>query len=222
MEEKKAIKVSLSTLFLIIAIIIIVAMACYIYLERSKFNDEVAKLQENVTNMENMVNSQEEKIKSISNTINSDNSSVKNNNINSTDNSNIEDNNVDELTNIYNECEKRIEGVVYRRDDGGSSGFLIKNGILYSGEQRASGITGSVKYVVPINKQIHKSIALTENGKLYINKEEDFLYGNTFESFLPNYNILEILQIPDEKEYKFLCSNGKIINMDGTIYKNLI
>lgn len=81
MEEKKSIKVSLSTVFLILAIIAIIVMACYIYLDKTNSNKEIAELEANAVNMQNTINDLQGKINSISNTINSDKvSDDKNNN----------------------------------------------------------------------------------------------------------------------------------------------
>lgn len=216
MEEKKTIKISLSTVLLFLAILVIIVMGYYIYTEKTNYNKEIADLEANTAEMKNTIDNLQGKIDS-SNTINTDN------------NSSVENENNYNTTKIYNECEKQCKGVVYRRETGESSGFFIKNGILYSGEEnktetqaKTSGITENVKYVVPLDKQINKTIALTEDGKLYINKEENGLYGNSFERLLPSYNILEILQLPNEEEFKFLSLDGKIINMNGTVYLNLL
>lgn len=217
MEEKKSLKISLSTTLLFLAILVIIVMAYYIYTEKTNYNKQISELEANTTNMQNTIDNLQGKIDSMLNTINSDN------------NSSVENDNTDNATKIYNECEKQCKGVVYRRETGESSGFFIKNGILYAGKEdmvetqtKTSGITENVKYVVPLNKQINKTIALTEDGKLYINKEENGLYGNSFERLLSSYDILEILQLPNEKEFKFLCSDGKIIDINGTVYLNLL
>ena len=59
MEEKKVTKVSMSTFFLIIAIIVIGVMAFFIYKfndDKTKANNEVADLKNQVTNLQNTVN----------------------------------------------------------------------------------------------------------------------------------------------------------------------
>ena len=72
MEEKKSLKISLSTFFLFIAIIVIILMACYIYKEKTNSNKEIADLEANSVNMQNTIDDLQGKIDSISNTINSD------------------------------------------------------------------------------------------------------------------------------------------------------
>lgn len=48
MEEKKPIKISLSTFFLIIAIIVIITMGCYIFINNSNITKEMNNLKSNV------------------------------------------------------------------------------------------------------------------------------------------------------------------------------
>ena len=47
MEEKKSLKISLSTFFLILAIIVIIIMAYYIYITKKESNKEIDDLKEN-------------------------------------------------------------------------------------------------------------------------------------------------------------------------------
>lgn len=83
MEEKKSTNISLSTALLIISILIIIFMAYYIYVEKTKANNEISKLEINATEMEKTISNLQEKIDTISNTIN--NTSVEVNNSQSND-----------------------------------------------------------------------------------------------------------------------------------------
>lgn len=74
MEEKKGIKVSLSTVFLILALIVIIAMAYYIYVEKINADKEIATLESNAVEMQNTIKDLQDKIDTISNTINSNTS----------------------------------------------------------------------------------------------------------------------------------------------------
>ena len=60
MEEKKETKISLSTVFLIIAIFIIIIMALYIYTDKTKSDEEIAKSEINTINMENTTSNLQE------------------------------------------------------------------------------------------------------------------------------------------------------------------
>ncbi len=71
MEEKKTTKISLSTFFLILAIIAICVMGFFIYKlndDKTKESEKVSELNKQITSFENTVNSLQEKIDTISNT----------------------------------------------------------------------------------------------------------------------------------------------------------
>ena len=130
----------------------------------------------------------------------------------------------DNALSIDDKLEKEYGEVKYRRETEASSGFFIKDGALYSGEvnieetqSKVTGINGEVKYVVPLDKQVNKTIALTKNNELYINIEENGLYGNSFEKILTDYEIIEILEISGEDEFKFLTLDEKVVNLDGKV-----
>lgn len=89
MEEKKSIKISLSTLFLILALIVIAFMAYYIYTEKTNANKEIETLEANAVEMQNTIKDLQDKIDTISNTINSNNSNEDNNTTNTSDNNRI-------------------------------------------------------------------------------------------------------------------------------------
>lgn len=68
MEEKKTVKISLSTLFLIVALIVIVAMAYYIYTEKTNTNKEISTLEINAITMRNTINDLQQKVNNNLNT----------------------------------------------------------------------------------------------------------------------------------------------------------
>ena len=93
MEEKKVTKISLSTFFLILSILIIIVMAYFIYKINNEKNIEtqkVANLNNEVNSLQSTVNNLNEKINDVSNIVNSPNNdnTISNNSIN-TNNSNI-------------------------------------------------------------------------------------------------------------------------------------
>ena len=107
MEEKKSIKVSLSTFFLILALIIIVVMAYYIYIEKTNADKEISTLENNAVEMQNTINDLQEQIHTIPNTINSNaNANINNSQANNTSNSDdvkFSDNEIKEsITNYLN------------------------------------------------------------------------------------------------------------------------
>lgn len=71
MGENKQSKISLSTVFLLLSILIIIALSYYIYIEKTNYNKEIAELEANAVNMKNTINDLQGKIDNISQTINS-------------------------------------------------------------------------------------------------------------------------------------------------------
>ena len=91
MEEKKATKISLSTFFLILAIIIIVIMSICMYKfynEKTDANKKTAELQTEVSNLNRIVSVLQGKIDEIFSTVNSDKTNTTNIDDKSNDNKN--------------------------------------------------------------------------------------------------------------------------------------
>ena len=80
MEEKKSVKISLSTILLFVAILVIVCMIYYIYTEKTNYNRQIADLEANTANMQNTINDLQGKIDNIKNTINNNSSTSDSNN----------------------------------------------------------------------------------------------------------------------------------------------
>lgn len=77
MDEKKSVKISLSTFFLVLAIIVIIIMGYFIYKlnnEKTVETEKVANLNNEVSSLQGTVNQLQGKIDNISNTINSNTS----------------------------------------------------------------------------------------------------------------------------------------------------
>lgn len=90
MEEKKEIKVSLTTFFLILAIIIILVMGMFIYKlsnEKTEETNKTSELQTRVNSLNNTIGDLQEKIDNISENINSNNSVENTSNTNNTNTS---------------------------------------------------------------------------------------------------------------------------------------
>lgn len=69
MENKKG---SLSTVFLVIAIIVIIIMGALLYFQKTEADRQIAELQNNASKLQETINNLQGKIDSISNTINND------------------------------------------------------------------------------------------------------------------------------------------------------
>ena len=74
MEEKKQIKVSLSTLFLVIAIILIILMGVFIYMQKTESDRQIAELESNAGKLQETINDLQEEIDNASNVVTNDNS----------------------------------------------------------------------------------------------------------------------------------------------------
>lgn len=115
MEEKKSIKISLSTFLLIIAILIIIIMCFYIYIEKINSTKKIANLESNANNMESTITNLQEKLDNINTIINS--------NINSTNTINTTtSNNYIESTSVSTSIDYTIniedlESIDYTNDD---------------------------------------------------------------------------------------------------------
>ncbi len=74
MDEKKVTKISLSTFFLILAIIVIIVMGYFIYelcMKKTNENETISNLNSKVSNLENTINKLQENSSTISETTNS-------------------------------------------------------------------------------------------------------------------------------------------------------
>ena len=196
MENKRG---SLSTVFLVIAIILIVVMGAFMYMQKTESDRQIAELKSNANELQEAINKLQENDDLTTNTINS--------------------------KDIYEKCENKFSNVEYRRDTGGSSWFFIKDGVLYSGEEdlsetisKTTGVEGKAKYVVPVDKQTGIAIVLNENGKLFINEG----LSDDFSAILKEHKILEIINIPNEDGHLLLASDGKVLKLDGTLYLDLL
>jgi len=75
MENKKG---SLSTVFLVIAIILILAMGALLYMQKTEADRQIAELENNASEMQEIINNLQGKIDSISNTINNNETNKEN------------------------------------------------------------------------------------------------------------------------------------------------
>lgn len=115
MEENKSTKkIRLSTFFLILAILVIIFMTCYIYVENKNFDREMDELETKTIELEKNINNLQQEIKKTTNTINS-NASVGSNNSqanNTSDNKefNFSDNEIKKSLQNYLDLVGRMEG----------------------------------------------------------------------------------------------------------------
>lgn len=124
---------------------------------------------------------------------------------------------------VYEALELRFSNFNYRREKGESAGFFIKDKTLYSGVEsdktthvKAEGIKGTPKYVVPIDKQLGKTIVLTEEGKAYVNvlDEGSGLYGTKFEAYLEEYKFIEIMELGEVYKLYLITNDARVFDIE--------
>ena len=76
MSEKEPIKMSLSTFLLILAIIAIIALFCFIYIDKSNSNKEIDKLKTNISDLQNTISNSQNSAENIQNTDNNVNNNT--------------------------------------------------------------------------------------------------------------------------------------------------
>lgn len=124
---------------------------------------------------------------------------------------------------VYEALELKFSNFNYRREKGESAGFFIKDKTLYSGVEndktthvKTEGIKGTPKYIVPIDKQLGKTIVLTEEGKAYINVPDEGvgLYGSKFEAYLDEYKFIEIIELGEVYKLYLVSNDARIFDIE--------
>lgn len=124
---------------------------------------------------------------------------------------------------VYEALELKFSNFNYRREKGESAGFFIKDKTLYSGVEsdktthvKAEGIKGTPKYVVPIDKQLGKTIVLTEEGKAYVNVPDEGigLYGAKFEAYLEDYKFIEIIELGEVYKLYLVSDDARVFDIE--------
>lgn len=129
MSEKAPIKISLSTFFLVIAILVIIVMGMFLYIEKSNSDKTISELENSNADMEATIDNLQNKIDTIANTIDSDNKTDNNSSGNSikydvtiemSEIENLDYSNKTQLTNFYNKYKGKtvkITGYVNHIED---------------------------------------------------------------------------------------------------------
>ena len=175
MSEKAPIKISLSTFFLVIAILVIIFMAMYLYIEKTNSNKTIAELENSNADMENTIDNLQNKIDSIADTINSNattNSTTDNSSkdtikydvtIEMSEIENLDYSNKTQLTNFYNKYKGKTikmtgyvnhveDNVIVSDVDVAETVVSIGNSTTYRETAFANGSTSDTN----IRKQINK------------------------------------------------------------------
>lgn len=120
MSEKAPIKISLSTFFLVITILVIVVMGVYLYIEKTNSDKTITELEKSNADMETTIDSLQNKIDSTSNIANNSNS----NNSSKSDENVVQQNETKVENNLNNEYS--IEKIIIWSPDTTSYDFNTK------------------------------------------------------------------------------------------------
>ena len=212
MDEKKPIKISLSTFFLILAVIVILVMGYFMY---KLYNEKVAATQKidnlnnEISNLESNVNNLQQKIDSISNTINSSEVST-NNNI-----SNNFENNANSTISLkkgnYTINEVKLDEVGVSNEECGVTLKENNDFQIYMGY----GSTHSGKYEIKNNTLICKSNLLEWESGSYGSRPTDVIFK--FDIINTNNLKLSDITINDPNSEKLIFPEGLSIGMTYSI-----
>ena len=203
MEEKKVTKISLSTFFLILAIIAIIIMGFFIYKINNDKNAEIKKsteLQSQVNDLNGTVSNLQGKIDSISETINPNSSSktenLKNSNETSSKNETLEE------ANITNKVNKT--GLI------GETTYEIEDPAIKHLEGFDVILENSKVYFQLTDKEKIKNYSITDSNINRVeNKKEEITGFNGKVKKVYFYQVGQAVT-PDSLAILFLMENGKI------------
>ena len=178
MEEKKAIKISLSTFLLILAIIVIIIMGYFIYKlnnDKELANNKVIQLNNQVSGLENTVNNLQGTISDISNTIIKANDSVETNL-----NSNTQTNTSVSKTFSNDEIKNAIQNYLDLSGAlaGSPEGLLVKLGLTNFGANTEKSD----------NNYIKTNIKYSEYKTKMLNHMTEQWFENNFTQLFKNVN----------------------------------
>lgn len=203
MEEKKVTKISLSTLFLILAIIAIIVMGFFIYKINNDKNAEIKKsteLQSQVNSLTGTVSNLQGKIDSISETINPNSSTksekLKNNNETSSKNETLEEANITNKINktgLIGETTYEIEDPAIKHLEGFD--IILENSKVY--------------FQLTDKEKIKNYSIIDSNINRVEDKKEEITGFNGKVKKVYFYQVGQAVT-PDSLAILFLMENGKI------------
>lgn len=200
MEEKNVTKISLSTFFLILAIIAIIVMGVFIYKLNNDKTAEVQKsteLQAQVNSLNGTVRDLQGKINNISETINSNNSTE-----NTTKSENLTQNKTLEEANVTNSVNKT--GLI------GKTTYEIENSAINHLEGFDVILEDSKVYFKLTDKEKVKSYLITDSTINRIENKKEEITG--FNGKVKKVYFSQVGQavMPDSSAILFLMEDGKI------------
>ena len=213
-EEMEKIKKGNTNKLLIIFFLILFILLFSVVIVLNQVN---IKLEEQLDELEALSVKTEQEINDIKNDVNSKIENAIENIVKSE----IE-NTVTNDKSVYESLELRFSNFTYRREKGESAGFFIKDKLVFSGIEndknthaKTEGIEGTPKYIIPIDKQLGKTIVLTEEGKAFINTTENgAFYGTKFKAFLENYKFIEIIELGEVYKLYLVTDDARVFDIE--------
>ena len=204
MEEKNVTKISLSTFFLILAIIAIIVMGIFIYKLNNDKTAEIQKsteLQSQVNSLNGTVSDLQEKINKVSETINSSGNTTNSENSNSTDATSSKNKTLEEA-NVTNNVNKT--GLI------GETTYEIGNFATNHLDGFDVILEDSKVYFKLTNKEKIKSYSITDSTiNRAENKKEEITGFNGKVKKVYFYQVGQTI-MPDSLAILFLMEDGKI------------
>ena len=207
MENKKG---SLSTVFLVIAIILIVVMGVLMYLQMKNTEDKISKLNEQISKLEQNNATNEGKIE------------IKDNEENQTEKSPYE-----KYEGLYWQFKDSVTDTT--KFEWNDKKIQIENGVayLYNGNSKTpiNSIEGKAKSINMWGEQtLDRLYILTEEGTIWKSiclgdLNSNFVKVNMNEKVLDMTNGNSAIRVI-EPPY-FLLANGKLVNEEGSLYEDL-
>ena len=213
MDEKKTIKISLSTFFLFLAIILIIVMGFFMYKlynEKTIATQKIEDLNNEINTLEKTVNDFQQKIDSISNTINSSEVSSDNNASNNFENDS-HNTTLSLKKGNYTINEVKLDEVGVSNEECGVTLKENNDFQIYMGY----GSTHSGKYEIKNNTLICKSNLLEWESGSYGSRPTDVIFK--FDIINTNNLKLSDITINDPNSEKLVFPEGLSIGMTYSI-----
>ena len=202
MEDKKEIKVSLSTVLLIIAIILIGVMGVFMYMQKTESDRQIAELENNASKLQETINDLQGKIDTISNTINS-NKDVNNNS--------AEDTKYVELTKELNSGD-----VLYiTKAEKNSDNTYTLYGVVFDCNENVNP-DYQISDTWTVTKD-YKKVTVSSDTKCISGypEEEETTVGKCFNNYgeVELEKVVENTTLTDKYTYSFKFENGKCVEV---------
>ena len=199
MENKKG---SLSTVFLVIAIILIVVMGAFMYMQKTESDKQIAELENNASKLQETINDLQGKIDTISNTINS-NKDV--------DSNSAEDTKYVELTKELNSGD-----VLYvTKAEKNSDNTYTLYGVVFNCNENVNP-DYQISDTWTVTKD-YKKVTVSSDTKCISGypEEEETTVGKYFNNYgeVELEKVVENTTLTDKYTYSFKFENGKCVEV---------